>query len=330
MAPPGEFDLIDRFFARRDESDCVELGIGDDAAVVRAGNRVAIAIDTLVEGTHFLPGTPADSVGHRALAVNVSDIAAMGLTPAWFTLALTLPSVDEGWLAAFARGLFSVADTWQVPLVGGDTTRGPLAVTVQIGADAGDGKVLTRGGARVGDGIYVSGTLGAAAAWVAAARAGTQARTSGVGAPAGAHGPQSDDRLAERFLYPAPRVALGVALRDVASAAIDVSDGLAADLGHILQASGCGATVDVGALPLSAALVEHCGPDAARQYALGGGEDYELCVTIPAAAESVVAALAAGAGTTLTRIGTCTVSPGLALRLDGEAYHSDDIGFRHF
>lgn len=311
MPPLGEFELIARYF---DRDGRVELGIGDDAAVLRCSGRIAVAVDTLVDGVHFPRGFPADAVGHRALAVNVSDIAAMGLAPRWFTLALTLPVADEDWLGQFADGLFALADRYDLVLVGGDTTRGPLTVTVQIIADAGTMPVLTRSGARPGDGIWVTGTLGdAAAVWRSAVE-------------------PLPDAVVERFRWPAPRVEAGVALRGIANAAIDISDGLVADLGHVCEASGCGADVDVTRLPVSAVLADAVGLDAARRLAIGGGDDYELCVTVPAEREpELERLLATSPGVApLTLIGRCTDTPGLRFADDGRPFRFEDSGYRHF
>jgi thiamine-monophosphate kinase len=313
MSGLDEFELIARFFTRELPADSgVELGIGDDAAVVACGNRMAIAVDTLVEAVHFPAGHPARSVGHRALAVNVSDIAAMGLAPRWFTLALTLPDADADWLEAFAGGMFALAGQYGLALVGGDTTRGPLTITVQVMADAGVGPVLSRTGARPGDGIYVTGTLGdAAAVWSRAAEP----------LPA---------VLAARFGYPTPRVAVGTAMRELASAAIDVSDGLLADLGHVCGGSGCGARLVVETLPVSPELVATVGIGRAQQFALTGGDDYELCLTVPPANEPMLDRIVAATGTPLTRIGTCVERPGIEILAHGEPQPVPPPGYRHF
>jgi len=268
----GEFELIDRWFAhlgaRRDD---VTLGVGDDGALLvpPVGQDLVAVLDTLVLGTHFLPDTPPESVGHRALAVNLSDVAAMGAEPAWALLALTLPSIDADWLERFARGFDALARQHGVALVGGDTTRGPLAVSVQLQGFAPRGHALRRGGARPGDLLCVTGTPGDAAAGLEVARRGY--------APSGA----AARELLDRFQFPTPRMAAGLRLRGFASACIDVSDGLAGDAGKLAAASGCGAIIDVDRLPLSQALRSHCGDAAARQHALHGGDDYELCFALP-------------------------------------------------
>jgi len=260
----GEFDLIDRYFrdaaARRDD---VLLGVGDDGALLcpKAGFDLVMVTDTLVEGTHFKAGASPRSIGHRALAVNLSDLAAMGATPAWALLALTLPATEESWIKEFADGFLGLARQHDLALVGGDTTRGPLSVTVQAIGYVPHGRGLRRSGARVGDVVWVSGTLGDAAA--------------------GLH--DSNDYLRQRFDYPRPRIALGESLLEVASAAMDVSDGLLADLAKLTAASGVGATLEIESLPLSKELLGKKGLDEARRLALTGGDDYELLFTMPPA-----------------------------------------------
>ena len=257
----GEFDLIDRYFrdaaARRDD---VLLGVGDDGALLcpKAGFDLVMVTDTLVEGTHFKAGASPRSIGHRALAVNLSDLAAMGATPAWALLALTLPVTEESWIKEFADGFLGLARQHDLALVGGDTTRGPLSVTVQAIGYVPHGRGLRRSGARVGDVVLVSGTLGDAAA--------------------GLH--DSNDDLRQRFDYPTPRIALGESLLEVASAAMDVSDGLLADLAKLTAASGIGATLEIENLPLSDSLLAVKGLDEARRLALTGGDDYELLFTM--------------------------------------------------
>jgi thiamine-monophosphate kinase len=260
----GEFDLIDRYFrdaaARRDD---VLLGVGDDGALLcpKAGFDLVMVTDTLVEGTHFKAGASPRSIGHRALAVNLSDLAAMGATPAWALLALTLPATEESWIKEFADGFLGLARQHDLALVGGDTTRGPLSVTVQAIGYVPHGRGLRRSGARVGDVVLVSGTLGDAAG--------------------GLH--DSNDYLRQRFDYPRPRIALGESLLEVASAAMDVSDGLLADLAKLTAASGVGATLEIESLPLSKELLGKKGLDEARRLALTGGDDYELLFTMPPA-----------------------------------------------
>lgn len=314
----GEFQLIDRYFrelgARRVD---VPLGVGDDAALVQppAGQSLAIAVDTLVEGVHFLPDDPPDSVGHRALAVNLSDMAAMGAEPAWFLLALTLAAVDEPWLRGFADGMGRLARSHGVALIGGDTTSGRLAASVTVIGFVPTGQALRRDGARPGDALYVSGTLGDAAAGLAL-------RQGRLVAPA-----TIADPLVARFLRPTPRVGLGARLRGLASACIDVSDGLGGDLGKLCCSSGVGAEIDSVRLPLSDALRALLpGPQAAA-CALRGGDDYELLFAVPPAACAAVESIEGAAPP--RRIGTIVATPGVRCDgqlLQGEAGH----GFDHF
>ena len=316
--PPGEFELIERFFTRRGAARAdVVLGVGDDAALVTpaAGAERVLALDTLVEGAHFPAGMDARFVGHRALAVNLSDLAAMGAEPAWALLGLTLPSVDEHWLAGFSAGLDALARRFQVALVGGDTTRGPLTVTIALAGNVPTGQALLRSGARPGDDLWVSGTPGDAAAGLAV----LQGRLPAQG--------RARDALLHRFQLPEPRVALGMALRGIASACIDISDGLAGDLAKLCAASGVGADVESRELPLSAGLCSAAGPEARLRFALGGGDDYELLFTAPPGQRARLAALEAGA--VLRRIGAISETAGV--RIDGAAPEREaGHGFDHF
>jgi thiamine-monophosphate kinase len=313
-----EFELIDRWFTGRGAArPDVRLPVGDDAAIVAPppGAELVLALDTIVAGTHFPAGMPARAVGHRALAVNLSDIAAMGAEPCWALLGLTLPAVDEGWVAEFSRGLDELARRHGVALVGGDTTRGPLAATLTLAGLLPPGTALRRRGARAGDDVWVSGTPGDAAAGLAILQGGLQA--------AG----EARERLLQRFLLPEPRVALGLALRGLASACIDVSDGLAGDLAKLCAASGAGARIESRELPLSPALVAAAGREAAVRHALTGGDDYELLFTAPAGQRGAVGALTAGVA--CRRIGT--VVAGRGVLVDGAALPRDaGHGFDHF
>lgn len=318
----GEFELIARYFAgalggRND----VVLGVGDDAALVRvpSGSELVVAADTIVAGAHFPENTAADAIGHRALAVNLSDLAAMGATPAWFTLALTLPRADEAWLAAFSRGLLELAREFDMALIGGDTTSGPLTVTVQAMGLVASGSALRRSGAGEGDAVFISGTMGDAAAGLAI----QQGRLA-------AQSPTARAYLVDRFLRPAPRVALGRALLGVASAAIDVSDGLLGDLAKLLDASRLGARVELDAVPVSTQLAGTLDRDAALRIATAGGDDYELCFTVPAARLPAVTAVAAQARVALTRIGTVEATPGVRCFRAGKPVAADIAGFEHF
>lgn len=323
MAPLSEFELIRQFFSTLSagRSDVVE-GVGDDAALVDAGSGelLAACVDTLTEDVHFPADAPAEAVGHKALAVNLSDLAAMAARPTWALLALTLPQPDSAWLAGFGAGFRALAESSGVALIGGDTTRGPrrsVSVTL-LGRVAAD-KVLRRRGARPGDRIFVSGTVGDAAAGLRLWQAGERHRAGAVG------------ELLARLHYPTPRLALGAALGGLASAAIDVSDGLAADLGHILAASGVGARIEIERLPLSAALRQLFPLAEARQLALTGGDDYELCFTVPPSQEVRLRQAAARCGTAVTAIGVVEEAAGLRL-VDGagQALVLPQGGYQHF
>lgn len=313
-----EFSIIEHYFVRAGANRGVLVGIGDDAAVVNVSGPLAVAVDTLVEGTHFPLGLPAEAVGHRALAVNLSDMAAMGALPRWCTLALTLPEPDEEWLAGFSAGLFGLAERHGVALVGGDLTRGPLTVSLQILGTVDSDTLLTRAGGHVGDDVYVTGTLGDSAAGLAL-----------IGEAAVGDG-AANAALQERFLWPEPRVTAGRALGPLASAAIDVSDGLIADVGHLCAASGCGATIDAEHLPLSAELLSLFPPNLAEAYALGGGDDYELCFTAAPAQAQTVEAVLEGVGCPARRIGRLVAGSGVECRRDGQTFVPTSVGYRHF
>jgi thiamine-monophosphate kinase len=303
----GEFALIDRFFRRPPRDPAVRVGIGDDAAVIAptAGTELVLSVDMLVEGRHFLEGADPRHVGHKALAVNLSDLAAMGATPRFALLAGALPDADEHWLAAFIDGFRTLADAHRVELVGGDTTRGPRNFCVTIIGEVPEGTAITRSGAQTGDDIYVSGTLGDAML----ALAGLQGRTRLAADELAALRPRLDT--------PQPRVALGERLRAVATAGIDVSDGLTGDLAHILDASRVGAVVDLARVLRSGALDKRlrCAErPLALACLLAGGDDYELCFTASPAMRECIGGLASDLDLPLTRIGTITAAPGLVLR----------------
>jgi len=300
-----EFGVIERYFARKSEDSSVVVGVGDDAAVVEIRGATAVSTDTLVSGVHFPDGLAGDAVGHRALAVNLSDLAAMGAEPRWCTLALTLPEADHAWLKAFARGFFALAGEHGIELLGGDTTRGPLSVTLQVLGDVDRDCILTRGGASAGDDIHVTGTLGDAAG-------GLDHLSQGVSRAGSAH-----RVLASRFLTPTPRIAAGIALRGLASAAIDVSDGLLADLGHLCRASGGAAHVDVDRLPVSSELLELFPAHDAESWALTGGDDYELCFTAPPSRRRAIEQALAACETPVRRIGQLKDGSGVHCRRNG-------------
>jgi thiamine-monophosphate kinase len=299
----GEFDLIERYFKRAARRS--PLGIGDDCALLapRAGMQLAVSTDMLVEGRHFLPTTDPSGLGHKALAVNLSDLAACGAAPLAFTLALALPAANEAWLAPFSRGLLALADEFGCELVGGDTTRGPLNICITVFGEVPAGQALLRTGARIGDDVYVSGTLGDA-------RLALEVFRGRLSVPAAAF-----EAGRARMEQPTPRVALGQALRGVAHAAIDISDGLLGDLGHVLQQSHVGAQIDTEAAFGLLATSNLAGLPAERQleFVLAGGDDYELVFTAPVAKRAEVGAAARASSTAVTRIGRIEAEPGLRL-----------------
>jgi thiamine-monophosphate kinase len=321
----GEFELIRRFFMRGDAAltaqSGVILGIGDDAAVLALppGTELVAAVDTIVAGRHYPEGTDPRSIGHRALAVNLSDLAAMGATPAWATLALTLPSADAAWLERFSAGLLDLADANNVALVGGDTTRGPLTVSVQILGHVPHGTALRRSGAHAGDVLAVTGTLGDAGAGLAFA---TRPPASGSRLAV--------DALIQRFDYPAPRVQFGLAARSIATASMDLSDGLVGDLPKLAQASGLAAHVDVDRLPLSEAMRSAVPAEQARNWALAAGDDYELLVAVPRERFAGLEQAAARLNLRLTAIGELRAGSGVTWSLNGKDFAPQSSGFDHF
>ncbi|XTZ37478.1 thiamine-phosphate kinase [Salmonella enterica] len=319
----GEFSLIARYFDRvRSSRRDVETGIGDDCALLNVPEKqtLAISTDTLVAGVHFLPDIDPTDLAYKALAVNLSDLAAMGADPAWLTLALTLPHVDEPWLQAFSESLFEQLSYYDMQLIGGDTTRGPLSMTLGIHGYVPVGRAMKRSGAKPGDWLYVTGTPGDSAAGLAI----LQQRLA-VNDRADA------DYLIKRHLRPTPRVLLGQALRNLASAAIDLSDGLISDLGHILQASGCGARIELNTLPVSEAFRRHVQPELALRWALAGGEDYELCFTIPELNRGALEVAIGHLGIPYTCIGQVSADiEGVHLTRDGQPVELDWKGYDHF
>lgn len=317
----NEFELIRDYFAsqpvRRED---VVLGIGDDAALVSVPpeHELVVASDMLVAGVHFPDAADAGSIGHKALAVNLSDLAAMGAEPAWFTLNLSLPQAERAWLGDFCTGLYGLARRFQVALIGGDTARGPLTIGIQILGLAPRWQALTRSGAKPGDCIYVTGHLGEAAL-------GLQLAQGRLDLPEEYQRP-----VLERLNRPLPRVAAGLQLRGVASACIDISDGLVADLGHILEASRVGARIQLGRLPLSPAY-DHARERVGWQPALAGGDDYELCFTVPPAQEPELRKRAAHFGVAFHEIGVIEAEGGLRM-LDeqGAPYTPATAGYDHF
>jgi thiamine-monophosphate kinase len=310
----GEFEIIARYFASHDVRRDVLLGIGDDAAVLQceSDKRLVVAMDTIVEGVHFLPDTDACDVAYRSLAVNLSDIAAMGAVPSWMTLSLSLPRSDEAWVRSFAEGLFSLARQHDVVLVGGDTVKGPLVVTVQIAGWVEANRWLTRSGAKPGDLLYVSGIPGEAAA-------GLSLMKQGVQGAAAAH-------LRSRFLRPEPRVELGRALREIASSTMDISDGLLTDLDKLCASSACGARVELERLPKSESMQQLFDRDSCIDFALAGGDDYELLFTVPPEHSQSIADLSI----ICTRIGEVTTDRRVECVRDGQPVNVQRRGYDHF
>jgi thiamine-monophosphate kinase len=318
----GEFDMIRRFFMRHDtaQSAGVVVGIGDDAAVLALPphTELVAAVDTIVAGRHFPEGTDARSIGHRALAVNMSDLAAMGATPAWATLALTMPRVDVNWLERFCSGFWDLADAHGVTLVGGDTTRGPLTLSVQIMGHVASGTALRRSGARAGDLLAVTGALGDAGAGL---RFVLQPPPEASAATV---------ELIRRFDYPTPRVQFGCAARGIATAAMDLSDGLIADLPKLAQASGLAAHIALERLPLSAAMRAAVPIAQARDFALAAGDDYELLLAVPPQRYAELEAAAARLNLTLTAIGELRDGDTVTWSLNGRDFAPSVRGWDHF
>ena len=322
----GEFDLIARYFTRPVRH--AALGVGDDCALLapRPGMQLAISSDMLVEGRHFFADVDPEALGHKALAVNLSDLAACGARPLAFTLALALPRADEAWLAGFSKGLLALADAHGCELVGGDTTQGPLNICITVFGEVPAGQALLRSGARAGDDIYVSGTLGDA-------RLALEALLGHIHLPG-----ELLAQARQRLERPTPRVALGLALRGIASSAMDVSDGLLGDLGHILHASGVGADIDadetsklIAARALFTGATARFDMELLRQCTLAGGDDYELAFTAPPALREAVAGAAATAATPVARIGRISAEPGLRLAdAQGRPLAGRYASFDHF
>jgi thiamine-monophosphate kinase len=318
--PLGEFDLIHRYFERPiEQRQDVIVGIGDDGAVVRVppGMELVLTSDTLVAGVHFSEDIPPEDLGYRALAVNLSDLAAMGARPAWATMALTLPQAEEAWLAAFAQGFFELAQRFSVALIGGDLTRGPLSITMQLHGFVPEGRALRRSGAQAGHYIYVTGTLGDAAL----------ALTSRLIELTDTYRPY----LLGRLYRPSPRISEGLIVRPIASSAIDISDGLIADLGHILETSHVGAVLEVDRLPLSTALQKIKDKKYGWELALTGGDDYELCFTLPPEHRAVLESKRSDFACTVSCIGRIEAERGLrCIEHDGTPYIPQGAGYRHF
>lgn len=315
---PSEFDLIARFFTKPTRS--ITLGIGDDCALLtpKTGMQIAISCDMLVSGIHFFADTDPRQLGHKSLAVNLSDLAAMGARPLAFTLGLSLPSSDEKWLQPFSEGMFALAEKHQCELIGGDTTRGPLNICITIFGETPANEALQRDQAKTGDDIWVSGTLGDARAALEFLK-GDASLNSSMLKPA-----------LTRLQTPTPRVELGVALRKLAHSAIDISDGLIGDLSHILKRSKVGATLNIDALPIGYALVDQ-NREFQLRCMLAGGDDYELCFTAPPHNKKQILDAAHQAGTPVTLVGSIEKEPGLRLlNAKGEVQTFSDKSFDHF
>lgn len=315
----SEFELIQRHFTRS-APDAV-LGAGDDCALLQpsAGMQLAVSTDTLVADVHFFADADPQQLGWKCLAVNLSDLAAMGATPRWATLALTLPEVDDDWLAAFATGLYRCADQFGVSLVGGDTTRGTLSITLTVLGEVPPHQALRRDGAQPGDEIWVSGTLGDAALALLVLQGRANLTDTDLAT------------LAAHLHTPTPRVELGLALRGLASSAIDISDGLLADLGHILTRSGTGAVIEYARLPLGEIVDDYAAHPQFDACVLSGGDDYELCFTVPAAHHRTLEEIAARLGVRVTAIGSIRAEPGLIVRdAQGQTLDMRHTGYDHF
>ncbi len=318
----SEFGLIRKYFKRALKGrKHVSVGIGDDCALtdVPKGQLLAITVDTLVKGIHFLPSTRPEDLASKAIAVNLSDLAAMGAEPAWMTLALTIPDTDEEWLSVFNKSLFKYADFYGIQLIGGDTTRGPLTITIQAMGFVPPKAAPLRSGAKAGDVIFITGTIGDAG--------------MGLSIITGEHKPENEESahfLTQRYNKPTPRVALGLGIRKIASSAIDLSDGLAGDLSHILDASNVGAVIELESLPLSEALLSECDSETAVKYALSSGDDYELCFTVPEDNIEKLEKALKSTGCVYKQVGRITGGRGITYTREGNKVELQMNGYSHF
>jgi len=314
----GEFDLIKRYFDRPElrPGSALALGPGDDCALLQVPfkHQLAVSSDTFVSGVHFFADMAANQIAQRCLAASVSDLAAMGATPAWFNLCLTMPSANTVWVNSFSEGLAVQAQACAISLAGGDTTQGPLSISIHAMGYVPVGQAITRSGAEIGDVIMVSGSLGDSAA-------GLQIMQQQRGAL---------DTLSKRFWNPTPRIALGQWLRNKATACLDISDGLVQDLGHILTASGCGADLHIKNLPLSDELLAYVSANQAQDYALNGGEDFELCFTLPPHLITQAQAYSQAQDIPLTVIGSVSAELGCRIWQADEAPYTPPQGYQHF
>lgn len=318
---PSEFDIIRQYFMPDEVRDDVILGIGDDAAIltVPENHQLVQSVDTLVAGVHFPPETLPQDIAYKALAVNLSDMAAMGAEPAWFTLALTLPSDDEDWLKSFSESIFTLAKQYHVQLVGGDTTNGPLCITITINGFVPKGKALTRNQAKLNDKVYVSGVIGDAALALAAWQGHCLLRNETV------------SYLNNRLNRPQPKLELGLILREYASACIDISDGLVADLRHITECSNVGARIIVEKIPLSEEFKNNITDEALLlPLVLSGGDDYELCFTIPENKHTEFEKLIIENNLSVSCIGEIESQPGIRCFLNNKIVEIQGAGYEHF
>lgn len=319
----NEFAIINHYFEKHKmatKRPDVFLGIGDDCALLKPPTKqlLAVSTDSLLAGVHFPADTSPHAIGYKSLAVSLSDMAAMGAEPAWVLLSLTMPDLDEAWLSEFSAGLFQLAHQYNLQLVGGDTSRGPLSITIQVIGFTPPGLALTRSGAKLGDDIYVSGNLGDAGLALQMHNNKTSLSLS------------DQEQIQQHLDYPTARVNLGIALRNIASAAIDISDGLAADLAHILKQSNLGATIYVDQIPLSSAL-QTIEKNTAWQLALSAGDDYELCFTAPPAKATQIKEIATQTGCSLHKIGSIIAEPVLnILDINGAKFILEHKGYMHF
>ncbi|MGH1470591.1 MAG: thiamine-phosphate kinase [Cellvibrionaceae bacterium] len=316
----SEFDLIEKYFQKELGGRGVALGVGDDCALLNPpeGKALAVSCDTLVGGNHFPKNADPELIAERAMRVNLSDLAAMGAEPLWFTLALSLPSADSYWLDGFSRGLFKAANKYNCSLVGGDTTRGPLSITIQVMGAVDLDSSLRRDGARVGDMVYVTGELGDAAAAVAVIK-----KTLDVGKSAFSF-------FMSRYYRPTPKIAEGRLLSSIASAAIDISDGLVADLGHICKASGVGAVIDLDRIPVSEPLKKLASKEQIVKWTLSGGDDYQLCFTVPAEQTAMIEQMIDSKKLEAVAIGEITRGSKVISMSKGKEISLKQTGYQHF
>lgn len=316
----NEFELIHRYFKKHDQDVSVIKGIGDDAAIIKTskGHNLVISTDTLLEGVHFPTKMSPHDIGYRCVAVNISDMAAMGATPRWLTLALSLPSFDQEWLENFSLGLFAAAKEYKVTLVGGDTTSGQqLTITISITGEVKSNSAITRARARPGDLLFVTGTIGDAAAGLSLI-----GDTNTLG--------EDEQLLMERFSRPSARIEVGQSLLDIASAAIDVSDGLFADTGKLLKASGVGGSINVNQIPFSQSMTNLYSFEKRQEFALNGGDDYELLFAVPESGIEQLNRIKETLDTPITQIGAVSEKIGLECILDNKKIEYEHNGYLHF